>query len=185
MKSRRFLSFFPSHATDAQAIDAMLQNNNRHVAKNYLMRANILFTERKYQNALTHVEMAIALDLDQADAYFLRGHVRLVLREDALTEIIKDFDQAVALSDSDSRVYFECGKVLFQAGEFYAALKNFRQVLKLDPGNFVVSEYTKTIYKNNPELKREPRTNFILFPDGAMPKREDNHVILNDQTFSL
>jgi len=89
----------------------------------YLLNAEIAFTNSQYETALEWCEKAIAEDPSNADAFTGAGKACLVLNK--LPEAEQYFLKAVALDGTNGEKYFDLGNIKFGLEKYSESLMNY------------------------------------------------------------
>ena len=101
-------------------------------------QGNQHFAAGEFDLAIECYNKAIALDPEDAEAFYNRG-----LAYDKKGEFdlaIQDFDQAIALNPEDAKAFYNRGVAYNKKGEFDRAIEDFNQAIALNP------EYAKAFY---------------------------------------
>jgi tetratricopeptide (TPR) repeat protein len=97
------------------------------------LRATILMKTKRYDEALTECDRAIALDKTYATPWTLKG---LILNEQGQQEAsIAAYRQATIVNPNDSNSWDSLGVALYGSGQGKEALVAFEKAVRLDPNN--------------------------------------------------
>ena len=95
-----------------------------------LYKAKLACDKGNYKATIGYIKRVIAVDQQNADAYFLKGLANLNLN--IYYESISDFTAAISLNPSYSQAYANRGIAKNKVGEFAEALQDFDKSLQLD-----------------------------------------------------
>lgn len=138
-----------------------VQNHKAGLAKklkiNSLLQSayKLVYTERK-QEAQKYIDEALAQDPQNADAYYLRGHVKRYASADGEKQAFADYNRALEYDSQHEGALGERGGILYVRRQFAAAKRDFDKVLKINPLN-------ELIYSEREALQR-----VMAKPDGGV-----------------
>ena len=97
----------------------------------YLAKGIDAIQNQNYQAAIEDYNKAIAINLNDADAYNSRGVAKYKLGK--YIKAIEDFNQAIVINPYYADAYYSRGVVKSKLGKHVEAIKNFNQVIKINP----------------------------------------------------
>jgi tetratricopeptide (TPR) repeat protein len=112
-------------ATLARNPDAWLAHNNL---------ANLLLSSGRQSEAMTHIETALHLNRDFAEAHLTMGNA-LLDTPGRLDEAITQYETAARLAPGSERTHTNLGNALLRGGRTAAAVAQLQQALRIDPTN--------------------------------------------------
>lgn len=99
----------------------------------WLSQAQAALVQRRYSDALAHLDRVLAAAPTLADGWNNRGIALFALGR--LEEGIASFEKGVRLNPKDVRARFNLGNARFQTGDVSGARTDFGAVLKIEPTN--------------------------------------------------
>jgi lipoprotein NlpI len=99
--------------------------------KELLEKAKAALQKNERTEALKLVEQAIAADAKNADAFSLRGEVRMANRQ--FDKAAADYSQALELNPESVAVYDQRGTAYFKMGRIAGSLTDFNKYIELVP----------------------------------------------------
>jgi len=128
-------------------------------------KANALFVDENFDEALDNYNRAIDLDPSKADYYVKRAacHIKLGLFTDAIT----DANAALKLQPNNANAYLRKGMALFSLEEYEAAKQAFEKGQTLDSSK---SDFKTWIRKCEAELHVDGKATTVQVPKEAAPQ---------------
>jgi tetratricopeptide (TPR) repeat protein len=117
------------------------QSINQIYASAYLQRGDAYF---QYQKALENFNQAIALNPNDAMAYYYRGDCNHRLGNTRAA--LQDFTSAIQLNFEFEAAYHSRGKIYHEIGHFQESIEDFSQAMRLNPKNILYYQNTGVCY---------------------------------------
>jgi tetratricopeptide (TPR) repeat protein len=105
----------------------------------YVNRALARIEVKNYSGAIEDCDKAIAIDFLLAEAYFVRGYVNHLVKENIKS--LEDFDQAILLDPSHVDAFYNRAVVKKDLKDFVGACKDLEVAIQL---GYSKAEYKKT-----------------------------------------
>jgi tetratricopeptide (TPR) repeat protein len=127
------------HFENQEQLDSYLQTRNQLIdidpdnATNYLERADALFLNHKFDQAVDDYSTALKLDENLIEAYFGRGMA--LARAGWLEDSITDLDIYIGKNPNSSKAYTKRGVRYLWLGEKAKARNDLEKAIQLDPMN--------------------------------------------------
>ncbi len=102
-------------------------------AEDWRQKANELFRDRKYAEAIQAYDKSISLDPNNPKAYVGRGSSYKGLNQPA--KAFENYNRAIALDPNYSNAYMNRAGLQYQTGNAQAALADYNRSIELDPNN--------------------------------------------------
>lgn len=100
----------------------------------YLMRAEILSRQKKWEEAAADMDEAIKLHPQDADYYLNRAYLRY--NNDDFFGAMSDYNYAIELTPFNAAALFNRALLRYEVRDFERAVKDLDEVLKIEPDNF-------------------------------------------------
>ena len=114
----------------------------------HYLRAKIDTEQNHAQNAATHLQEAVALQPDFAEAWSDLGQARKTLLDDDAAALAA-FEHAVAAAPADATAQYRLGSEYLHQGDPHRAAQHLQQALDLNPGD------QSTLYALQNALRRD------------------------------
>jgi lipoprotein NlpI len=100
-------------------------------AKELLNKAREALQEKKYDEALSLTETALAADPANAEGHFLRG--RIFAQQNKLEQAVAEFTTTLKISPRFAPAYDQRGTASFRLGKINQSIADYDEQIKLDP----------------------------------------------------
>eukprot|EP01121_Diplochlamys_sp_Union-15-3_P021896 TRINITY_DN9115_c0_g1_i1.p1 TRINITY_DN9115_c0_g1~~TRINITY_DN9115_c0_g1_i1.p1 ORF type:complete len:392 (+),score=86.54 TRINITY_DN9115_c0_g1_i1:85-1260(+) len=119
-------------------------------ANSFFTKANSLFVDEQYEDALENYGMAIELDNNVSDYFVKRSFCHYKLKN--YTDAVDDANKAIKLEPTNATAYLRKGMSAFALDEFESAKAAFVKGKSIDPGNTIFNTW---IRKCNAEMEED------------------------------
>ncbi|BCS92331.1 MAG: beta-barrel assembly-enhancing protease [Metallosphaera javensis (ex Sakai et al. 2022)] len=102
-------------------------------ARSHFKKAEKLYEEGRYEEAIKEYDQAISLDPRNPDYHYNKGIALRILGR--YEEALREFEQAISLDPKDPFYHYNKGLALAELGRYEEAIKEYDQAISLDPNN--------------------------------------------------
>jgi tetratricopeptide (TPR) repeat protein len=148
------------------------------ISEMYRTRAVIPLSERDYPQAMELLDLAVAADAEDAQAWYYRGLVNS--RRGHYSDAARDLEAASALGFAYPELFFELGYVYFRLQRYPEARKSLRRALAAKPAAESVANVRALLARVEQQARRE-RAFQLELSAGIM--RDSNVGLHPDDTF--
>lgn len=100
----------------------------------YFKATELNFANRRFEDAISNLDLALTINPDNADIYLTRGNARLQLGQSKAA--ICDYDRAIAIRPDAHMAYSMRSSALQSLGRFEEAFESINHAIALDSNNF-------------------------------------------------
>jgi suppressor of G2 allele of SKP1 len=133
-------------------------------AEDALKKANSLFVDENFEDALEQYNLAIELDAKNIDAYLKRSQCNTKLKN--FTDALADANKAITLGPNNAKAFFRKGIACFELEEYETALAAFEKGSALDPSD---QSFKTWIRKCKAEIQNENGNQVDQTPQALSP----------------
>lgn len=107
--------------------------NAQSTAEDWRQKANALYGDKKFADAIKAYDRSIALDPNNPRAYVGRGSSYKGLNQ--TRQSLENYNRAIELNPNYSNAYMNRAGLYYQTGDLQAALADYNRSIELDPNN--------------------------------------------------
>ncbi len=148
-------------------MSAIVFTNQAQNAKKSYKNAKKFFESQQYQEAITELNQAIAVDASFIDAYVLRA--QLLEKQENLDAAASDYEKASTLDPKTVDYLFQAGRLNYQIRNYTKAIQFLTSATTLDSKNFQALQYKAFTHIKLNEYKQA-----ILALDNALQIEQTN-----------
>lgn len=130
------------HGSAMDQYRELLERSPRH-ALAHLSMGNLLVGEKQFEEGVSHLKQAIAIDPDFAQAHFRLGIAELL--QDRLTEAIPHLEESIRLTPTDYPSHLTLGAIYERLGQLEDAVVHLEHALLIRPGDEKATEMLDSI----------------------------------------